>query len=269
MPNSPSSGLPNPQSYDTHDEATVLDKVTGLLWQRTVDPGSISFEEASQRCRELSLAGFQDWRLPSRIELVSLVAVDHTHPSIDAVAFSKTPPDWFWTASVGSESPRSAWYVYFDVGYPKTDDQSNHFSARCVRTATASSTDAGLDPHYSIAPSVVRDRGTGLVWQRAASDITLDFEGARSLCKRLELDEHTDWRLPSLPELLTLVDERVSRPAIDGAAFPATPSDSFWTSTKLAGKGTQAWYVYFDHGNALYDSLKVPRRVRCVRWPGA
>src|SRR5262245_28544364 len=71
MPNPPSTGLPNPASYDTSVDGVVCDEVTGLLWQREVDSTAVYIRsEASAYCDGLELAGYDDWRLPTRIELV-------------------------------------------------------------------------------------------------------------------------------------------------------------------------------------------------------
>lgn len=75
MPNA-TPGLPNAQSFDTQKAGVVLDRVTGLMWQSAVDGDKFAtFSEAAQRCESLTLAGFDDWRVPSRIELVSILDV--------------------------------------------------------------------------------------------------------------------------------------------------------------------------------------------------
>jgi hypothetical protein len=266
MPNSPSSGLPHPQSYDTSVARTVLDRVTGLMWQRTPHPSDMVFDEANATCSRLDLAGYHDWRLPSRIELVSILDLELSQPSIDPIAFPRTPSDWFWTASVASDSPTAAWYVYFYFGYPKTDERSSRFAVRCVRTANPPSETLNPEAHYEVRAAAVRDVATGLTWQRRVPATgTFGFEAARAYCARLDLDGHRDWRVPSMPELLTLIDEGASKPAIDGTAFPGTPPESFWTASLFANKTAEAWHVYFDHGNSLYGLLKGTYRVRCVR----
>ncbi len=265
MPNSPSSGLPNRQSYDTSVGRTVLDRVTGLMWQRSAHPGDMAFDDANATCNRLDLAGYKDWRLPSRIELVSILDLEQSQPSIDPVAFPLTPSDWFWTASIAADDPNSAWYVYFYFGYPKTDDRSSHFAVRCVRTATPPRREVNPDAHYEVRATTVRDLATGLSWQRQVPAGTFDFHAALSYCAHLDLDGSKDWRAPSMPELLTLIDEHASNPTIDGTAFPATPAESFWTGTLFTNKSAEAWHVYFDHGNALYGLLKGAYRIRCVR----
>ncbi|MEO5626651.1 MAG: DUF1566 domain-containing protein [Dokdonella sp.] len=57
----------------------------------------------------------------------------------------------------------------------------------------------------------------------------------------------TDWRVPTVRELLTLVYAFGGTPSIDPNYFPNTPSSIFWTgSTYLQVPG--AWVVYFDSG---------------------
>jgi hypothetical protein len=266
MPNSPSSGLPNPQAYDSSARGGVLDRVTGLMWQRRVDPTTMTFDLANAKCDHLETGGYRDWRLPSRIELVSILDLAEIQPSIDRDAFPRTPSDWFWTASVAAESPTEAWYVYFYFGYPKTDERRSRFSVRCVRTERPPVLAGDPDTHYEVGSTRVRDLATGLTWQRAPPPRSFAFEAALGYCTHLNLDGHQDWRLPSMPELMTLVDERASNPAIDVGAFPGTPADSFWTASLFGGaRSTEAWHVAFDRGSALYGFFKGTYRVRCVR----
>ncbi len=90
-PLSPIPGTPgNARSYEIQTD-TVLDRVTGLEWQRAVDPGSFSWSGARDFCDTLPLDGKNDWRLPTRSELRSLVA-----SAIDPAAFPSTPVAFFW-----------------------------------------------------------------------------------------------------------------------------------------------------------------------------
>jgi hypothetical protein len=260
MPNT-TAGLPNQQSLDTNTVGVVLDRVTGLVWQRELDTVLRTYAEAKQHCDTLTLGGYDDWRLPSRIELVSILDSRRTQPAIDVSAFPGTPNDWFWTSSLSPGDAASAWYVYFYFGYPKTDLVSNQFSVRCVRTPNH----AALATHYDVLPDTVRDLGTGLTWQRAVPDQMFDFDAAHTYCAGLSLAGKTAWRVPSLTELLTLIDERASAPPmIDGSAFPNTPSEAFWSSSYFGGAPGMSWQVYFDHGNGLYGLPDAAFRVRCV-----
>jgi hypothetical protein len=134
MPNPVPTGLPNPQSYDTGTPGVVIDRVTGLMWQRNVDPGSRLWADAYAYCDGLSLGGHDDWRLPVLIELVSIVDFTQEDPSIDATAFPATPVDSFWTAAPVVGSPGDFWYILFTTGfnYPGHADFLP-LKVRCVR----------------------------------------------------------------------------------------------------------------------------------------
>jgi hypothetical protein len=54
-------------------------------------------------------------------------------------------------------------------------------------------------------------------------------------------------------------------PAIDGTAFPNTPSEVFWSSTPWAGSSSSAWGVDFSYGYAGNGDVGYSYRVRCVR----
>ena len=131
---------------------------------------------------------------------------------------------------------------------------------RCVRGGQPALPGA----RYQVAGETVRDTGTGLVWQRAAAPGHFSFADANQHCADLVLGDSADWRLPSLTELETLVDDTLVNPAIDATAFPNATSDLFWSSSIFSGSASRAWYVRFDGGSGLYDRDSALLRVRCV-----
>lgn len=136
IPNT-NAGLPNPASY-TALNGYVLDNVTGLSWQQPIDSDNANCAEgctqadAIEYCANLELAGQCDWRLPTRIELVSIVDYNVSQPSINAV-FAGTPADYFWTSSPFQPNTESAWTVGFYDGYASVLSTSNAGHVRCVR----------------------------------------------------------------------------------------------------------------------------------------
>ena len=114
------------------------------------------------------------------------------------------------------------------------------------------------------AKGTVYDKKTKLTWQQTVPSTTYDWDGAKAYCAQVGATlAGTGWRLPTLKELMSIVDYSRYDPAIDPTAFPSTPSDYFWSSSPLAGSSSSAWLVRFtvgypDYvGNAAY--------VRCVR----
>ncbi|HXI58807.1 MAG TPA: DUF1566 domain-containing protein, partial [Polyangia bacterium] len=254
--------------YDVGTPGVVVDRVTHLTWERDVAADSFTWAEAGARCACLDLAGHDDWRLPTRIELVSLIDVTRQSPAIDRTAFPDTPSEWFWTSSPAADDPVSAWYVAFFDGDTHHMDQATAYHVRCVRSEP-SPTGAPMPAE----PTVVRDDGTvldvatGLTWQRAPDPTPRTWSEAAAACAGLPVDSQPGdarpWRLPDVKELQTLIDESRADPAIDPVAFPDTPSESFWASTPLAGQPGFAWFVSFHNGVAYNSQVEAPHRVRC------
>jgi hypothetical protein len=118
---------------------------------------------------------------------------------------------------------------------------------------------------FTAANGMVSDSLTGLIW--SANDIgeRHDWPGAHKAVAKLDLGGFTDWRLPTIKELLTLVDYDRSSPAID-PIFSTCKADWYWTLTALkSSPGDYAWYV--DFGDGFSDCLRQDDEglVRAVR----
>jgi Protein of unknown function (DUF1566) len=263
MPTEPGLGLPHPRHYAILSGDVARDDVTGLHWQRSVSAQPFqTWQGALDACERLDLAGFRDWRLPSRIELTSILSLDYLDPAIDPVAFPDTAGDWFWTSTPDAADERDAWYVYFYLGYPDLEQKLNPFSVRCVRSGTQSPS----LPRYAVDDATVLDLMTGLEWQRRATPELYTFAEARAQCDELRLAGDAPWRSPTMQELETLVDARRRSPAIDTTAFPDTPAASFWSGTPwVESPELRGWHVDFESGSAQYLVATTRFNVRCVR----
>jgi hypothetical protein len=91
------------------------------------------------------------------------------------------------------------------------------------------------------------------------------FDQAKALTGSVTFAGQSDWRMPNIRELLTIVDRTVYNPAFDAVAFPATPSPYFWSGSPDAGNSKDAWYVRFDYGDAGVSSRGYSGAVRLVR----
>ncbi|WP_437995998.1 DUF1566 domain-containing protein [Sorangium sp. So ce185] len=132
-----------------------------------------------------------------------------------------------------------------------------------VRVPSAEA-DASCDARYTISEDTVRDNDTGLTWQRQVDGGEYAWSDASLYCKGLQLSG-AGWRLPTVFELQTLVDDSRGHPAIDEKAFPETPYEFFWSSSSLANDPNRAWYVSFDIGDVNSGIAGSMCRVRCVR----
>ena len=115
---------------------------------------------------------------------------------------------------------------------------------------------------YAIASGEVLDTQTGLVWQQASSTTKMSWADAQTYCGGA-------WRVPSMKELQTLVDETRGGPALDTEAFADVSAASgyeYWSSSPVAGLSSIAWwYVEFEWGHDSYGNPDSQVRVRCVR----
>jgi hypothetical protein len=199
------------------------------------------------------------WRLPSRIELASIADWTTSAPAIDTIAFPDTPSTLFWTSSPLGGSPTLAYLVDFASGFTTYASQGYPYGARCVR-----STPTGPAERYTISGGgTVYDTQTKLTWQQVVPTPLYAWPDAKAYCSALSL-EGTGWRLPSVGEFQTIVNDSTN-PAVDGAAFPMTPSEYFWSSSPVADDPSRAWTCYFANGSTYKFATTKPRYVRCVR----
>jgi hypothetical protein len=254
----PGAGTAN--SYDTESVALVtIDEVTGLWWEREPPATAYTWTAAEERCAALALGGFDDWRLPSMIELVSLVdelAVDA--PLIDRAAFPGTLGADYWSATRPSDV--QALVVAFDVdwAYRHTDVEASRAS-RCVRGSVEGRFTPAARYRVDEASDTVTDTRTGLVWERTVEDPFV-YDDAVAHCSALG----AGFRLPTFKELFTLADRSRINPAID-PVFPATPSRPFWSAVSKFGSKTLLNAVVFDDGEPDAIHRATLTHGRCVR----
>lgn len=124
--------LPN-SNYDTTTAGIVRDNVTGLTWERSPAATTYTWASAKTHCTVLSLAGLSGWRLPTYIELLSIVDYSKYNPAINAVVFPGTQSSVYWSSSPYASSASYAWAVHFYVGYTYSSAQSDTYYVRCVR----------------------------------------------------------------------------------------------------------------------------------------
>ncbi len=268
MPNPAATGLPHPSSYTTEAEI-VVDDVTGLHWQRIAGCSTgCTQADANAYCESLTLASSSDWRLPTRIELVSIVDDTEHMPAVDPDAFPATVNAYFWTSSAMGFFPDNAFRIGGSEGDTAYGMVSGLGAARCVHEPTnALASDYEIEADGTPTGTVM-DTGTWLTWQQQVSAQTYTWSDALSTCTNNTAGlPGSGWRLPSMKELQTLVDDSHWSPAIDPNVFPNTPFDvAYWTSTPVAWDAGNAWFVQFELGTANKTTATTTMlHVRCVR----
>ena len=120
----------------------------------------------------------------------------------------------------------------------------------------------------------VTDNTTGLMWKKCLEGVSGNncetgtpdnFTWKKALQQPIIVNSsdgfagHTDWRLPNINELVSLVEEQCSDPAINLNLFPNTPSWYVWSSSPSVDNSVQcnlscAWYVHFEYGLSVIGS---------------
>jgi Protein of unknown function (DUF1566) len=118
---------------------------------------------------------------------------------------------------------------------------------------------------YTATNGTTYDTKTKLTWEQTLSTTaTFTEANAAAHCAALTTNG-LKWRLPTMKELMTIVDPTVASGAsIDSTAFPATPANGFWTSTAFAPSSGYNWAVTFYEGQSYGSDVTGTLNVRCV-----
>ncbi len=307
----------NQPAYRDNGDGTISDLVTGLMWQK--DPGpKKTFEEAVAGESACRIGGYDDWRLPSIKELYSLILFSgedidprstdssELHPFVDTDFFGFVYGDPAkGERIIDSQMATSTKYVSTTMGGNETmfgvnfaDGRIKGYPAGAGRPGrpmkkyfvfyARGNSKYGENDFHDNGDGTITDRATGLVWMKLDSghlkagekkDGKLNWEQALCWAEELEHAGYSDWRLPNVKELQSIVDYTRSPDTTRSAAidpvFSVTPIRDalgkanypfYWSGTthKRMGGGETAAYVAFGRSQGWmsrfggqYDLLDV------------
>jgi len=282
--------------YRDNGDGTISDLVTELMWQKSADLNNdgeinasdkLTYKEALSKSESLSLAGYDDWRLPSIKEMYSLILFTGTDPS-------------GWT---GIDTSKLAPFIdeIFDFGYGDTTSGERIIDAqfasgtKYVSTTmngaetmfgvnfadgrikgygldhpggekkfyvlyVRGNTTYGIDSFRDNGNGTVTDIATGLTWMQADSGRGMVWAEALAYCENLDYSGRNDWRLPNIKELQSIVDYNRS-PDTSGTAS----IDPVFEITEIVDEIKEPDYPYFwsstthanlrNGGNSAYISF--------------
>ena len=128
----------SPTCYRDNDKNVVVcsDKKMGrLMWQDEKQNFQGTWDQAQEYCNLVNLAGYKDWRLPTRVELLSIIDKSRYKPALNTafkyIADSDYP--WYWSQTTYAGGSSGAWVVDFVFGSGYWNDLSIRHFVRCVR----------------------------------------------------------------------------------------------------------------------------------------
>ncbi len=260
-------------------DGTITDNVTGLMWQQSPDTDGdgdideadkLSYAEALAGADTFSLAGYDDWRLPTIKELYSLIDFSGLDPNINGTDTSSLTPfidtDYFDFAYgdtsageriIDAQYASSTKYVattmngnetMFGVnfadgrikGYPTGpmpgQSKGKGFYVLYVR----GNPDYGVNDLADNGDGTITDAATGLTWMQADSGVGLNWEEALAYCESLDTAGYDDWRLPNAKELQSIVDYGRSPDTSNSAAI-----DPLFNVTAITNEAGQTDYPFY------------------------
>jgi len=279
------------------DGLTVADNVTGLVWAQSSDinsDGVINYDDklyqsaAVTYCQDLTLSGRDDWRLPNIKEAYSIIlfsgmdassyqgtdtsdlvlflddvfdrAFGDLDLSNDRIIDAQYASSTLYVSTTMNGDPTMFGVNYVDgriKGYP-TDKKL--YYVRCV----AGNESYGENNFIENTNQTITDQATELMWQQNDTEST-NWDNAVEQCENATTASYSDWRLPNIKELQSIVNYNLSPETDEQAAIDPkfnassfineageTDWGSYWSSTSHVdynGSGSSAAYVSF--GRAL------------------
>ncbi|MEA3352916.1 MAG: DUF1566 domain-containing protein [Campylobacterota bacterium] len=120
--------------------------------------------------------------------------------------------------------------------------------------------------NFTKSENVVIDLTRNIMWQDNIEVIEYksSWSLAKEYCNELTLNGYTDWKLPSIKELLRIVNIKRANPAIF-KEFKYVEPTSYWSNSQDMSNKNYAWYIGFKTGAVFKDSKDYDCYVRCVR----
>ncbi|MBN1257162.1 MAG: DUF1566 domain-containing protein [Planctomycetes bacterium] len=280
----------NQPAYQDHGDGTVSDLNTGLMW--TQDPGDKkSFAKAVAGAPKCKIGGHADWRLPSIKELYSLILFngidpdpksrnrDELRPFINPKFFKfQYGQAKYGDRLIDSQFASSTLYssvtmlnnqtmfgVNFADGRIKgyglmTPKGEKTFYALYVR----GNPEYGKNKFVDNGDGTILDHATGLMWTKADSGETMTWGQALAWAENLDSGGYSDWRLPNIKELQSIVDYSrcpdATKSATIDPVFEATAIEDeegnqdyayYWSSTSHCNLQDARNAAYIAFGRAL------------------
>ncbi len=135
-------------SFIDNGDGTITDAASGLVWEKSAGSGAVTLAKAKAYCENLTLGGKNDWRLPTRNELQSIVDYTRFNPAINTAYFPDTELSEYWSSTkvpIDYEGADLWWFVGLRSGDMNGFSSGDELYVRAVRAGQCGPSDNCTD----------------------------------------------------------------------------------------------------------------------------
>jgi hypothetical protein len=276
------------RSMTVRANGNIKDNITGLIWNPCVVglsgagcatgvASTSNYTTALTRC-------VAPWRVPTIKELMSII--DYSNTTYGLVPSFPNHPVGFHLWSSTEISASMALTVNITTGLVEFTMKSNTALAyvQCVNDSEIIAT----TPNFTdIGNGIIRDEVSGLEWEKCIEGLSGTncnigvnnshvWQGHLTYCSNLSLGGFTDWRMPNILELTSIVDfTRWNQTTTLDPIFVGSPFGTYKSSTTFGSANTQHWYnsvgnfPFLPASTSSLNNKAQAEFTRCVRGPVA
>ena len=261
-------------SYHNNGDGTITDLVSGLMWSQTPDmdedgdidvQDKMTYENALDGATDYNIGGYTDWRLPTIKELYSLIIFSGVDPSgyegtsteglipfIDTNYFDFAYGDTdAGERIIDAQYATSSMYVDGELlfGVNFADGRIKGYGLQmpfgpgektfCVMYVRGNST-YGENKFIDNGDGTITDDATHLMWMQDDNAEGMAWADVLSYAENFEFAGYSDWRLPDVKELQSIVDYTRSPGTTNSAAI-----DPVFNCTEITNEANEADYGFY------------------------
>lgn len=155
-------------------------------------------------------------------------------------------------------------------------------SANAAQTCMPYITDEWPVSRYTVetisGENVVTDDKTGLMWKQCSEGLSgstcsinsgnnmFQWNNSLDIADSTDFAGFTDWRLPNIEEIRSIVAANCYNPSINEIVFPNTPSVHFWSSSPVVYDDGNTFMIGFYNGDIFFNTRQIFYNMRLVRF---
>ena len=220
------------------------------------------FDEYVANLNAKKFGGFNDWRVPSKFELRSIVNYNQINPAFNQTEFPFLKPDDYWCGGNYALDENCGWVLNLNLGATTAKLKSDKSFGIAVRGEKLP-----RDRFVDNGDGTITDRVLNLMWQKDQPD-RKSYSDILAMLKDFELAGFKDWRLPTMQELGSIFDEDHANGSwyFDGFERDKLKPPILQHLAVNSFSGTYIWVTNFNFGyDGYYAEKNVPLCYRLVR----